>query len=134
MSKKEYLYEIAESHYVKDMMTVEDIAKKLGVSKATIRNWMRDGSWVEQRANTIKETNSLLKQNRKIAYKIGENILKLLENNKDVPATMLNAYSRLSSDLTKIKEFEDSEKEETLNDNPKALTEKTLHALEQTFG
>ena len=128
-----HLVELAQKYYVQESMSPKDIAKKLKCSEATIRSWINKGGWSELRKEEINLKISLLSQSKEVTYKLGQQILGLLNDKKDVPAQLLNAYSRLASGLYSTKELEDKELEEELStkDNGGSLSDKTKHALKK---
>ena len=70
--KKEW----AKSLYLRESMTQQELANRVGVSRATISNWIRDGKWEEYKAGltlTRKEqVNNLYRQVAEINRQIAE--------------------------------------------------------------
>lgn len=129
----DHLVEIARKMYVEEFMSPKDIAKRLKCSEAAVRSWIKRYGWADMRQNEIEAKISLLSQSKEVTYKLGQQILSLLNDKKDVPAQLLNAYSRLASGLYRTKELEDKELEEELStkDSGGSLSDKTKHALKK---
>ncbi|MBJ2185367.1 helix-turn-helix domain-containing protein [Paramuribaculum intestinale] len=70
--KKEW----AKSLYLRESMTQQELANRVGVSRVTISNWIRDGKWEEYKAGltlTRKEqVNNLYRQVAEINRQIAE--------------------------------------------------------------
>ena len=70
--KKEW----AKSLYLRESMTQQELANRVGVSSVTISNWIRDGKWEEYKAGltlTRKEqVNNLYRQVAEINRQIAE--------------------------------------------------------------
>ena len=70
--KKEW----AKSLYLRESMTQQELANRVGVSRVTISNWIRDGKWEEYKAGltlTRKEqVNNLYRQVAEINRQVAE--------------------------------------------------------------
>ena len=67
---------MAKSLYLRESMTQQELANRVGVSRVTISNWIRDGKWEEYKAGltlTRKEqVNNLYRQVAEINKQIAE--------------------------------------------------------------
>ncbi len=130
----EHLYPLAEKAYIEELLSPADIAHKLNCSESTIRKWMRDNDWAEKRKEEIKRRYQLFQQSKSITTLLGNQIENLLKEGTQVPAQMLNAYSKLVSSLMNVKTFEEAEINDALalqKEEDTDITEKTKAALKK---
>lgn len=128
---KKHLQEKAEYLYVERFYTFIAIAQELELSERTVRSWAKKGDWDAKRKSRIEDENTLLEGSREVAKGLLDIIREELRNKKQPPKHILEAYSRITASLSRIKEFEDSERTPEKSDS---LSEEAKDALKKAFG
>lgn len=91
--KKEW----AKTLYLRENLTQQEIAERVGVSRVTISNWMRAGKWEEQKAGlTLTRQEQVANLYRQVA-EINRGIAKRPEGERFPNAKEADTLSKLSA-------------------------------------
>jgi hypothetical protein len=107
MAKKPEYYSEAQRLYVQERLTFEAIAQQLPVSDRSLREWAKEGEWVERREAFVEvQTQSHDKLHKMISLLI-DRVNTSLENGEDPNPAQLNFIKGMAPSLVKLKEYEE---------------------------
>lgn len=113
--KKTQLYDRAESLYVEELWTFEQIATELECSDRALRNWAKEGRWEQKRTNFKSAQERLSDDVRGIAILLAQKIKGQLEDDLEPSPHVLNAFTRMASSLIRVREY-DKEVEQSISE------------------
>jgi hypothetical protein len=113
MTKKEEYFQTAETMYVKERFTIEEIAKRLPISERSLRYWMDEGLWKEKRKEHERKTRKYHENILETVTILGDSIRQDIEKGEEPSTSRINAFSSLVSVLEKMKKYEESMATET---------------------
>jgi uncharacterized protein YjcR len=133
--KQVLLNDTAQRMYVEDLMTFEAIAKELGCSERTLRNWAGPGKWDEKRKKFRAFQESLHEDSREIATLLAQKIKDQLNSDQLPSRDLLNAFAKISASMVKMRDYEKSVAADNGNADEAAKTQKNAAEIfKQTFG
>jgi len=96
--KKEW----AKTLYLKENLTQQEIADRVGVSRVSISNWMRAGKWEEQKVGiTLTREEQIANLYRQVA-EINKAILEKPEGERFANSTEADILGKLSAAIRKM--------------------------------
>ncbi len=108
MAKKPEYYPDAQRLYVQERLTFEAIAQQLPVSDRTLREWAKEGEWVERReAFAEVQTKSHDKLHKMLGLLI-DRACEAIEEGKDPNPAQLNFIKGMAPSLVKLKAYEEN--------------------------
>jgi len=94
--------EWAKTLYLKENLTQQEIAERVGVSRVTISNWMRTGKWEEQKVGiTLTREEQIANLYRQVA-EINKAILEKPEGERFANSTEADILGKLSAAIRKM--------------------------------
>jgi len=139
MNKYQKYGKIAETHYVEDFLSLQDIENRLDVSTRTLGKWKKKFKWEDKKIEHKKRIDSL---SNKI-YSIGDNILDKItawqtdsENNPQPTKEDYYLLNRLLPLLKKTKDYENekNEEEKEPEENKKGNIKDVTAAVREVLG
>ncbi len=98
--KKEW----AKSLYLRESMTQQELANRVGVSRVTISNWIKDGKWEEYKAGlTLTRQEQVANLYRQVA-EINRAIAKHPEGERYATSKEADILGKLSSAISKMEQ------------------------------
>ncbi len=128
MKKHLYMAE-AERLYVVEQMSMEQIAKRFGVSLRTIQLWAQQGDWRNKRIKHLSSVANVHQELYLLLKRVVHSALSDINEGKKVDATRLNFIRSLAPTLLKLKQYEQQVEQEK-QQNKEQLTEEMLTAIE----
>lgn len=136
MVKKTTLALYAKELYVEKFMSIDAIAKQVGVNERTIRQWEETGKWDCERAEHLKSKTPFHEDLYKFSHTLFNSIKQDMENGKKVEPARLYMPAKLTKMIGLIKKYEDDvakSKKETSKETPKALTPEIIQEIEENI-
>lgn len=130
MTKKHLYYSEAERMFVIDQMTFDDIVTRLPLSEKTLQRWKSKGKWQEKREQYIKSRQAFHDELYEFARYLMKSIKADLQNGEPVDQSRFYTFTRILSQITKVKEYEDivTRKDDKQN---KGITPDVVKLIEQ---
>lgn len=98
--KKEW----AKSLYLRESMTQQELANRVGVSRVTISNWIKDGKWEEYKAGlTLTRQEQVANLYRQVA-EINRAIAERPEGERYATSKEADILGKLSSAISKMEQ------------------------------
>lgn len=98
--KKEW----AKSLYLRESMTQQELANRVGVSRVTISNWIKDGKWEEYKAGlTLTRQEQVANLYRQVA-EINRAIAERQEGERYATSKEADVLGKLSSAISKMEQ------------------------------
>ena len=98
--KKEW----AKSLYLRESMTQQELANRVGVSRVTISNWIKDGKWEEYKAGlTLTRQEQVANLYRQVA-EINRAIAERPEGDRYATSKEADILGKLSSAISKMEQ------------------------------
>ena len=98
--KKEW----AKSLYLRESMTQQELANRVGVSRVTISNWIKDGKWEEYKAGlTLTRQEQVANLYRQVA-EINRTIAERSEGKRYATSKEADILGKLSSAISKMEQ------------------------------
>lgn len=98
--KKEW----AKSLYLRESMTQQELANRVGVSRVTISNWIKDGKWEEYKAGlTLTRQEQVANLYRQVA-EINRAIAERPEGKRYATSKEADILGKLSSAISKMEQ------------------------------
>ncbi len=146
--KKQQYAAIAERLYVVEQYTFEAIAKELGLSDKTVREWAKDGNWQAKQAALVQQRSALHEDlyafARKLVKLISLDLDRLSEPTVEADPgrdgrieSRINSLSRLLDKLPKAKGYEQQirmEKESEVKASEKASPDAIEERVNEILG
>lgn len=107
MSKKKQWLKLAEELFVKQQLTLAEIAAKLPVSESTLRKWSREEGWAAKRKNAVVDQDAFHGELFELAKVIGKTIRKDLEAGVEVKPARYYALGRILDQVNKTYAYEE---------------------------
>lgn len=131
MTKKDEYYNTAETMYIKERFTIEEIALRIPISERSLRYWMDEGSWKQKRKEHEHKTRKYHENILETVTILGDSIKEDIELGNEPSTSRINAFASLVSVLEKMKKYEDTvqtetKKVSTSNEDPLNLIRKEL--------
>jgi hypothetical protein len=99
---KKALYCAEAQHlYITELLTLEDISKRLNVSTRTLQDWKAEGDWDKKKSDHLKSKTAFKADFITFAQLLIQRVNRKLEANEDVASSELYTVSRLACDLLK---------------------------------
>jgi hypothetical protein len=131
LTKKHLLFADAETLYVIEQRTVEEISEKLKVNEKTVRNWKAEGNWDSKRIQYIKSKQMFHEDLYNFARKLMATIEDSFEKGERVDPGRLYAFMRMVPMITKIRDYEAViAKSKSKKENQKGLSKETVKQIE----
>ena len=131
MNKKKYLYSEAERLYINELMTVEELARRLNVNRKTIMDWKEKGDWEKQRKDFLRAKQSFHCEMYEFARKLLKSIKEDFESGEKVDTGRLYAFNKIIPMFTKVKDYEDIISKKDKPAKPKGLTPELISQIEE---
>lgn len=129
MTKKHILIADAERLYIVEQLTIEEVAKKLGVNEKTIRTWKNEGNWDAQKQQYVKSKQMFHEDLYNFARKLMATIETSFEKGEKVDPGRMFTFMKMLPMITKIKEYEDIVVKNSNKKEPKKGLSKDIISL-----
>ena len=93
--KDKELHILAERLYVYDFLSIEEVAKRIGVNERTIRRWRDDDDWFAKRCQFIDKHSNIHKDLYNLARSTFDKIKADMENGDNINSGRLNQMINL---------------------------------------
>ena len=93
--KDKELHILAERLYVYDFLSIEEVAKRIGVNERTIRRWRDDDDWFAKRRQFIDKHSNIHKDLYNLARSTFDKIKADMENGDNINPGRLNQMINL---------------------------------------
>lgn len=136
MVKKTTLAPYAKELYVEKFMSIDAIAKQVGVNERTIRRWKEAEKWDCERAEHLKLKTTFHEDLYKFSHTLFNSIKQDMENGNKVEPARLYMSAKLTKMIGLIKKYEDDvakSKKETSKETPKGLTSEIIQEIEENI-
>ena len=137
MVKKTTLAPYAKELYVEKFMSIDAIAKQVGVNERTIRRWKEAEKWDCERAEHLKSKTPFHEDLYKFSHTLFNSIKQDMENGKKVEPARLYMSAKLTKMIGLIKKYEDDVAKSKANktkESPKGyLTPEFIQKIEENI-
>ena len=131
MNSKKYLLNEAERLFVYELMTVEEVSRRLNLNRKTIIKWKEEGDWDNKRRIYLKSKQSFHEELYEFARKLMKDITCDMDNGEKVDPGRMYAFCKIIPMFTKVKSYEDVISQKDKKDTPKGLTPELVAQIEE---
>ena len=136
MVKKTTLAPYAKELYVEKFMSIDAIAKQVGVNERTIRRWKNAEKWDCERAEHLKLKTTFHEDLYKFSHTLFNSIKQDMEEGKKVEPARLYMSAKLTKMIGLIKKYEDDVAKSKANktkEPTKRLTPEIIQEIEENI-
>lgn len=133
MTNREVAIELAERFYVIELMTLEEVAQKVGVNERTIRRWKKEYNWERKKSQFLNSKQMFHEELFSFARKLMHSIEFDINNNERVDPGRMFAFTKLLPMVIKIKAYEDDISKQNNNDEVKEITPEFIKEINEQF-
>lgn len=135
MIKRDLYFSDAESLYVIEQKTINEISAQLKISEKTVRLWKQEGNWAEKRRKFLQNKHLFHEELYEFSRKIMKSIMNDLDSGVDVDTGRFYALVRVLPMISKIKQYEDTLSKKLEKQAAKSIPEDVIKLIEkQIFG
>lgn len=131
MNSKKYLLNEAERLFVYELMTVEEVSRRLNLNRKTLIKWKEEGDWDNKRRIYLKSKQSFHEELYEFARKLMKDITCDMDNGEKVDPGRMYAFCKIIPMFTKVKSYEDVISQKDKKDTPKGLTPELVAQIEE---
>jgi exonuclease VII large subunit len=134
LPKKENLSENAERLYVIERMTINEVARNIGVNERTIRRWKSQYNWDSKKEQYINTKQMFHEELFNFSRKLMSSIEYDMDRGEKVDPGRMFAFTKTLPLITKIKEYEDDvAKKENRNSKTAEITPEFIKQINEEF-
>lgn len=127
--------DIARELYVYEQCTFDEIAKRIGRSDKTVREWAKDDDWKGQREQILKDRYKTHEKIQSVVHKLCDRISLSYDQSEEIDKDVLKSLDKLVDLMQKTFSYNNKAKIQQAADSPKdvseGLSEETLQWCEQ---
>lgn len=131
MNSKRQYFDEAERLYISEHLSLEEISRRLKLSRKTVMKWKEIGDWENKRKQFLRSKQSFHEELYEFARKLMKDIIQDLEAGEKVDPGRMYAFCKVIPMFAKVKNYEDVVSKKEKKVVPRGLTPKLIAQIEE---
>lgn len=131
MNSKRQYFDEAERLYISEHLSLEEISRRLKLSRKTVMKWKEIGDWGNKRKQFLRSKQSFHEELYEFARKLMKDITQDMEAGEKVDPGRMYAFCKVIPMFAKVKDYEDVVSKKEKKVVPRGLTPELIAQIEE---